>query len=96
MGVSLPIPFINEIRKHIANDERYRNVPQFVAAAVREKMNPPKTVYFAPEAVKELATQISGEIKMTLGYSLGDTSVKSEPVAEKTILVKKPKPMKDK
>lgn len=39
MGVSLPMPIINKIRKHIANDDRYQNVPQFVKIAVEEKIN---------------------------------------------------------
>ena len=37
-GVSLPVPFINDIKKHIAGKNQYRNVPAFVIDAVREKL----------------------------------------------------------
>lgn len=40
-GVSLPIPMIDAIRKHIANDDTYRGVPEFVRDAIREKMKKP-------------------------------------------------------
>ena len=38
-GVSLPIPFINDIKKHISKDNRYTTVPGYVRQAVREKMD---------------------------------------------------------
>ena len=41
-GISLPIPFIEAIKKHIGNTkglrDTYRGVPDYVATAVREKM----------------------------------------------------------
>lgn len=38
-GVSLPLPFVEQIMKHIKNDDRYRNIPQFVKDACIEKMD---------------------------------------------------------
>jgi len=37
-GVSLPLDFINEIKSSIKNDSMYRNVPEFVKVATREKL----------------------------------------------------------
>jgi len=35
-GISLPIPFINDIKKHIKDKNEFKNVPAFVIDAVRE------------------------------------------------------------
>ena len=37
-GVSLPVPFINDIKNHIKDKNEYKNVPAFVIDAIREKM----------------------------------------------------------
>ena len=37
-GVSLPLDFINEIKNTIEDDPMYRNVPEFVKTATREKL----------------------------------------------------------
>ena len=38
-GISMPIPFIEEIKKHIMNDPKYRSVADFAREGIREKMN---------------------------------------------------------
>jgi Arc/MetJ-type ribon-helix-helix transcriptional regulator len=37
-GISLPVPFINDIKEYIKDKKEYSNVPEFVRDAVREKM----------------------------------------------------------
>ena len=37
-GISMPIPFIAEIKKHIMFNPRYRSVADFAREAIREKM----------------------------------------------------------
>jgi len=37
-SVSLPMSLIEEIRKYIDTDKTYRNVPEFVADAIRDKL----------------------------------------------------------
>ena len=37
-GVSLPIPMIEEIKKHIKNNPQIHGVPEFVRIAIREKI----------------------------------------------------------
>jgi len=37
-GISLPVPFIDKIKKAIENKPEYSNVPEFVRQAVREKL----------------------------------------------------------
>ena len=43
-GVSLPVPFINEIKKHIKGDPKYRSIADFVRESVREKMEKGNTI----------------------------------------------------
>jgi len=38
-GFSLPTPFVEEIKKHIGNDQRYRSITDFIRSAIREKMD---------------------------------------------------------
>ena len=37
-AVSLAVPFLKEITKHIEKDEKYRSVADYVRSSVREKM----------------------------------------------------------
>ena len=37
-GVSLPIPLLEEIKKHIKDNPRIHGVPEFVRIAIREKI----------------------------------------------------------
>jgi hypothetical protein len=38
-GVSLPVPLIEEIKKHIMHKKEYRGIADFIKQAIREKMN---------------------------------------------------------
>lgn len=37
-SVSLPVPFIQEIKDHIMKNDNYKSIAEYVKAAVREKM----------------------------------------------------------
>ncbi|UCF13256.1 MAG: hypothetical protein JSW06_03085 [Thermoplasmatales archaeon] len=73
-GFALSVPFIQEIRVHIQDDDRYRSITDYVRQAVREKMDKEKER-------KELFTkelQLSKEIGVQLkaGASKEDVNKK--------------------
>ena len=38
-GVSLPVPFIQEIKNHILKDDKYKSIAEFIKESVREKIS---------------------------------------------------------
>ena len=45
-SVSLPVPFVQEIKKHIVKDSKYKSIAEFVKAAVREKIDKEKYPFY--------------------------------------------------
>ena len=37
-SISLPVPFVQEVKKHIINDAKYKSIADFTRDAIREKM----------------------------------------------------------
>lgn len=69
-GVSLPVPLVEEIRKHVISDSKYKSIGEFVRDAVREKMErdntpPSKTMgRLAQEDINKIVNSVVG----TLAY----------------------------
>jgi len=66
-GISMPIPFIEEIKKFIMKNSKYRSVADFTREAIREKMHREGSEFAEPRGV---------EIKHVLinHHQTGDTS----------------------
>ncbi|GAH73749.1 unnamed protein product [marine sediment metagenome] len=37
-GISLPVPFVEEIKKYVLRDNKYKSIADFVRESCREKM----------------------------------------------------------
>lgn len=59
-SVSLAVPFIEEIKKHIQDKPGYRSIADFVREAVREKMQDEKRTIWSDDATR-LGHKIKGK-----------------------------------
>ena len=67
-GISLPEEFIDELKKHVMGNPRYKSVADFAREALREKMDREKNNSSAPQLSEDNIVSI---VSRVLQHELG-------------------------